>query len=109
MSWSLGGELKGEKIDAESSGNNTLLAAVTGRKIRVMAYYFVVAGAVNVRFEDGAGGTALTGVMVFDATSKGIVVPYCEQGWFETSEGTLLNLELSAAVSVDGGFVYLEV
>lgn len=95
-------------IDAAGSGDNTLLAAVTSKKIRVLSAFLVSAGTVNVRFESGAGGTALTGQMNLVANT-GFVLPYNPGGWFETASNTLLNLELSGAVSVDGSFSYIEV
>lgn len=95
-------------IDAASSGDNTLVAAVTSKKIRVLAAFLVSAGTVNVRFESGAGGTALTGQMNLVANS-GFALPYNPAGWFETGSNTLLNLELSGAVSVDGSLTYIEV
>ena len=96
-------------IDAAGSGDNTIVAAVAGKKIRVLAVNFLVAAAVTVRFEDGAGGTALTGQYQFGAQGEGIVLPFNPVGWFETTANTLLNMELSGAVSVDGSFVYVEV
>ena len=95
-------------IDAATSGDNTILAAVTSKKIRVHALLLVAAGTVNVRFESGAGGTALSGQMNLVANT-GFVLPYNPVGWFETASNTLLNLELSAAISVDGLLVYTEV
>jgi hypothetical protein len=95
-------------IDAATSGDNTLVAAVTSKKIRVLAAFMVSAGTVNARFESGAGGTALTGQMNLVANS-GFVLPFNPVGWFETAVTTLLNLELSGAVSVDGSLVYVEV
>lgn len=96
-------------IDAASSGDNTLQAAAgAGIKIRVTSAFLVATGAVNVRFESGAGGTALTGQMNLVANS-GFTLPFNPDGWFETADNTLLNLELSAAVSVDGCFTYVEV
>lgn len=92
-------------IDAATSGNNTLVAAVSGKKIRVMSCFFICAGAVNVRFESGAGLTALTGQMNFPANG-GISLPFNPGGWFETNAGELLNMELSDAVSVDGALTY---
>ena len=93
-------------IDAATSGNNTLLSAQgSGNKIRVHALYLVAAGTVNARFESGADGTALSGQMNLVANT-GFVLPYNPLGWFETAGNALLNLELSAAVSVDGGFQY---
>ena len=93
-------------IDAATSGDNTLVAAAgAGNKIRVHQLLLVAAGTVNARFESGAGGTALTGQMNLVANT-GFVLPYSPIGWFETAANTLLNLELSAAVSVDGVLAY---
>ena len=95
-------------IDAATSGDNTLVASVSSKKIRVLSAFLVAAGAVNARFESGAAGTALTGQMNL-TTNSGFTLPFNPLGWFETAATTLLNLELSAAVSVDGCLTYVEV
>ena len=95
-------------IDHAGNGDNTLVAAVTSKKIRVLAVMMIAGGSVNARFESGAGGTALSGQMQLTAQS-GFTLPFNPVGWFETAAGSLLNLELSAAVSVDGMLVYVEV
>ena len=95
-------------IDVATSGDNTVVSAVASSKIRVVSVFVVSAGDVNVRFEDGAGGTALTGQMNL-TTNSGFVLPFNPVGWFETSANTLLNLELSGAISVDGALTYVEV
>jgi hypothetical protein len=96
-------------IDAASSGDNTAVAAVTGKKIRVLSAFFTMTGtAVTIRFESGAGGTALTGQMT-PAQGQTITLPYNPHGWFETAAGSLLNLELGGAQSVDGSLTYVEV
>lgn len=100
---------KYEVIDDAVSGDNTIVAAVAGKKIRVLAINLLVSAAVTVRFEDGAGGSALTGQYQFGAQGDGIVLPFNPVGWFETTANTLLNMELSGAVSVDGSLVYVEV
>ena len=100
--------VKYAKIDAALSGDNTLVAAVTGKKIRVLSLFYMAAGTVSTRFESGAGGTALTGQMSHTAQT-GVVLTFNEDGWFETAAGALLNLELSDAVSVDGSLSYIEV
>ena len=100
--------VKHAAIDAASSGNNTLVAAVSGKKIRVLALFITMTGTlVTIRFEDGADGTALTGQMGPTA-GQTIVLPFNPVGWFETSAATLLNLELGGAQSVDGVLVYIE-
>ena len=74
--------VKRAAIDAASSGNNTQVAAVTGKKIRVLAVFLTMTGtAVTIRFEDGADGTALTG-QLGPAAGQTIVLPFNPVGWF---------------------------
>lgn len=93
-------------IDHASSGDNELVAAVTGMRIKVVALCIVAAGAVTARLESGAGGTALTGQMALPA--NGILV-WPEGGWVIGDVGANLNLELGGAVSCDGCLVYEEI
>jgi len=95
-------------IDAATSGDNTLVAAVSGKKIRVVSVVLIASAAVNVRFESGASGTALTGQMNL-TTNSGFAPGFIPIGHFETATNTLLNLELSSANSVDGWITYIEV
>ena len=96
-------------IDHATSGDNSIVAAVTGKRIKVLGLVMVAAGAVTARFESAAGGTALTGQMSL-ITGTPIVLPLdLEVGHFETAAGAALNLELSGAVSVDGVLTYVEV
>lgn len=96
-------------ISEASAGDNTLVAAVTGKKIRVVALAMVASGGANaVRFESDASGTALTGVMDLGDNVQ-MVLPYNGAGWFETIAGELLNLELANATLVGGCLTYLEV
>lgn len=93
-------------ISASSSGDNTLLAGISGMKIRVLGYVLVGAGAVNVFFQSGAAGDALTGAMPIAAAGGGVSATPSGLGQFETDEGELLNLNLSGAVAVTGHFTY---
>ena len=102
------GEIKYAIVDEATSGNNTLVAAVSGKKILLLSCMMIAAGSVNIRFEDGAGGTALSGQMNV-TTNSGFTAPFNPGGWCVTSVNTLLNLELSAAISVDGFLSYVEI
>jgi|GEM_PF-2004239 len=95
-------------IAASSSGNNTVLAAVNPKKIRVLAVQLVANGAVNAKWQSGASGTDLTG-LAYLAANGGYVLPFNPVGWFETASNTLLNLNLSGAVAVGGSITYVEV
>lgn len=92
-------------IDNATLGDNEIVAAVAGKKIRVLSCLLIATGTVIVRFESGAGGAALTGQMPLVANS-GFSLTYNSAGWWETAAGESLNLELSAAISVDGVLNY---
>lgn len=100
-------------IAAASSGDNTLLAAVASKKIRVLALMGVAAGAVSLYFTSGAGGTVIFGGStnkIALAANGGFVLPFNPLGWFENSStNQALVLNLSSAVAFSGGFVYVEV
>jgi hypothetical protein len=102
------GPVKRAAVAAATSGDNTLVAAVAGKAIRVLALVLVASGgAISVRLESDAGGAALTGVM--DIADNGqLVLPYNPAGWAVTVAGELLNLELSAATAVGGVLLYVE-
>lgn len=99
---------KFKSVSASSSGNNTLQTAVASKKIRVLSYTLVSAGTCTATFQDGAGGTGLTGAIPLVANS-GVSVAFSPVGHFETTANTLLNLSLSAAVAVTGHFAYVEI
>jgi len=99
---------KFKSISASSSGDNTLVSAVASKKIRVLSLVLIADDEVDVRFESGASGTALSGQMAL-TTNTGFVLPFNPVGWFETASNTLLNLELSDAVGVNGCLTYVEV
>ncbi len=109
-SFASGKTIKRAVISGATSGNNTLVAAVADKKIKVLSVCLVATAAVTVRFESGADGTALSGVISLDAKSGFILPapadPSCH--WFETGVNTLLNMELGGAVQVSGMLTYYE-
>lgn len=105
---SIGKEIK-RAVIATSAADTALVAAVTGRKIRVHALALTLSGGNgSYRFESGSGGTALTGTM--DALADTVNIwPWNPAGWFETAAGSLLNLELTTVTDSDGVLLYTEV
>jgi hypothetical protein len=95
-------------VDAASAGDNTIVAAVTGKKILVLAYVLVASGGAQtlLRWESGASGTAMTGEMDL-GDNLSLVAPYAAGGHFACAVSVLLNLQITAATSVDGHVTYV--
>ena len=86
-------------------GSNTLLAAPSSMaRVRVVAMNMVASGAVSVKFQSAAND--ITALQAF-AANGGMVLPFNEHGWFETSAGEALNVNLSAANAVGINFQYI--
>lgn len=97
-------------VQASSAGDNAIVAAVAGKKIRVQEYLLNnnVVTAQNAKWRSGA--TDLTGVLAAPAA----IGTFAQDGaddtvagdefLFETVAGQALNLNLSAATAV-GGYV----
>lgn len=94
------------KISAGSSGDNQVVAPVSGKKIRVLRWGLTANGAVNAKWRSNT--TDLTGLRYLTqyASAGG---SFCPVGVFETAAGEALNLNLSAAVVVGGEITYVEV
>lgn len=99
-------------VAAATAGNNTLVAAVPARKIRVLQMLLVAGAAGNVYFTSAAGGTVVFGGSTNTinlAANGGFVLPFSPAGWFETAAGQLLNMNASSTGPFSGGLVYVEV
>lgn len=93
-------------ITSASSGDNTLIAAVSGKKIYVFAWNLSFSGTVNAKFTDGAAGTLLSGLYygIVNAGAGNSVPP--PNALWVGSTNTALVLNLSAAVAVGGSVSY---
>ena len=93
-------------INAASGSTTTIVAATAGSTVRVVALYLVANIAGTIVFQDGAGGTNLTGIISLPATG-GFALQYCPVGWFETQTvNTVLNASVATSTAVSGGIVY---
>lgn len=92
-------------INASSSGSNTLVSAVTGKKICVVEYLLVASGAVTATWQS-SGGTVISGPYSL-ASGGGNTRPRGVRGChFATASGEGLVLYLSGATQVGGDLVY---
>lgn len=99
---------KRANFDAAAGDIAVVAAAGAGIKIAVHAYVVVMDAANGTyRFEDGAAGTALTGII--DTTIDApVVVPFSPVPYMITSANTALSLEATTAGAA-GHIIYSEV
>lgn len=87
---------------ASSNGDNTLIASVSSKLIKVFAYALQSTGTVNAKIIDGSGGTQLSALWNFQAREGAVVSgPAPPSFLFKGSATTALVLNLSLAVSVE--------
>jgi len=94
------------RVDTASSGDNTLVAAVAGKRYKVLGWNLASAAAHNVTFKSGSS-TELFGPIEISATCPN-VAPVTEPGypWFLTDAGEALVLNLEGNNLTGGGVVY---
>jgi hypothetical protein len=100
--------LKWQAINATGAGDNTVVAAVPGKKLRIVAITFMLANTIQVAFKSGS--TTVIPAMQF---TKGVValqlnlMPY---GYFmETNLGEAFVMNFSGNATGTGFLHYIEV
>jgi hypothetical protein len=96
-----------KKIPVAVSASGTLIAAVSGKMIRVIAFALTSSGTVNVKFQSHVTGD-LTGLF-YEIANTGFVLSPNTWGWFETVAGEALDISLSAGIPVGGVLTSVEV
>jgi hypothetical protein len=92
-------------IAAASSGDNTILAAVAGKRFRVTSYVLVAAGAVSAKWRSATND--MSGAMAL-AANGGVSADDAAAGVLETNPGEALVINLSGAVATAGHLTYVE-
>ncbi len=102
-------QVKFVTISAAASGANALVAAVTGKKIRVLGWWLVARGAVDAYFTTASTGICGDSTNKLDFAANGV---YGESdnvfGVMETAAGEALGINLSTTVIVAGCLRYIE-
>jgi hypothetical protein len=94
-------------VNVAAGAETTVLAAVTGKKIRVLSYVVGLDATGSFLFNSDTAGTALTGVVpvVIDTSVSSGFNP---MGHFETVSGELLSI-VTVGGAADGHITYVEV
>ena len=91
-----------------TSGNNEVVALVSGKKIRVLAFRISFSGTVNAQFRTSTAGAYLD-ILHYGAASVEVKGEFNPLGHFETVAGEALGINLSAATAVEVWVQYVEV
>ena len=100
-------EVKRAFIAANNSGDNTIVAAVTGKRIRVLSWDLTIQVTGGWTWKSSTTSN-LTGTMAASATF-GYSAPFNPFGHFQTVAGELLNLNTSGVINAAGHLTYIEV
>ena len=92
-------------ISATTATDTQIVPAVSGKRIRVIAYAVIANLTVSIKFRSGT--TDITGSMRV-VEGGGIAHAY-DGGLFQTAEGQALNINLSNNATVGGYVVYREI
>jgi hypothetical protein len=95
------------KVSCSASGNNEIVAAVSAKKIRVIAWDISPSDVVNFKWRTAS--TDLSGLYYAANAGNGVARAWNPVGYFETVANEALNLNLSGSVAVGGSIVYVEV
>jgi len=96
---------------AASQTDSSLVSAVNGKALTIVSAFLVAGGtATNVTFNSkGTGsGIAIT-ALIANGANGGAVLPYNEQGWFNTNQGEALTVTTGSGSTVGIQVTYLEI
>lgn len=92
-------------LNFAASGDNTIIAAVSGSIIRVYQFFMVSNAAVNVIFKHNS--TAFNAFAIpFTAQGSNMVLDHTGQPWFTGLPGEAFIINLSGAVQMTGQLFY---
>lgn len=94
-------------INESAAASTEIVAAVAGKKLRVLSLFLIAAAAVNATIED-EDGTDLIGLIPL-GDNGGFVLNHNPCGWQEAPAGKALHLLLGGAIQVGGCITYQEI
>jgi hypothetical protein len=94
-------------INASTNGNNTLVAGVAGKTVRVFKVALVFSVGGTVIFQDG-NSTALSGPFILNAGATIVLDMDITNPWFLTSTGNAFVINLSGGAAVGGVLYYTQ-
>lgn len=100
-------EVKYFKIDS-ASGTFEVVAAVSGKRIRVLSWYLSNSGAAACTVKWQSAAVDLTGPLSLANDVAGSVAQFNPAGHFQTAAGAALNITQSGTEQLGGYGSYIE-
>lgn len=91
--------LLSQEVDFSASGDNTVVAAVAGKRINIQRVWFVVGSDVTITFKRGS--TDLSGAVPMLANGS-FVLDLSGEAWFSTDVAEAFIMNTNGAVQVSG-------
>lgn len=107
MTQEYGDKIKFASISIATATTTTLVAAVTGKSIKLRSFILAAAASTTAIQFDGSGGVGLTGAMTIAATDN-FVAPDNPHGWMRTVSGEALRL-ITTGGGAHGCLTYEEI
>jgi hypothetical protein len=103
----LGSSVRFAQVDTSTSGDQTVVAAVAGKRILVCALVLNPAAETDLVFKSGS--TEIVDLGGFRGTDEppGLGLSFSPHGYFETAAGQALVMNVNGAVAVRGFVNYI--
>lgn len=102
-------ERKYVRVNATADGDNTIVAAVAGKAIRVLGYVLVVSAAGEIALQDTAASPVVHASFVLAANGGVSYAGGLGAPALETASGTGLEINNPVGVDTKGHLTYVEV
>lgn len=104
-------EVKRVTMGCNAGAAATLAVAVAARDLRILSMYLAaVTAPVGIQLgHDDEGTFGADFLATICPTGQGIVLPFNEKGWYETTAGNPIQLDVAVASAVFATIQYAEV
>jgi hypothetical protein len=97
--------LKSQVIDFSNTGDNTVVAAASGKRVLIHRLMLVCSAATNLTFKRGS--TSLSGAMAMGANG-GITFDITGEPWFTTDVAEAFVISQSGTAQISGTVYWIE-
>lgn len=94
-------QTKSAVISFSNTGDNTVIAGISGIALKVYGLTFTVTGATDVTYKDSVAG-AFSGAMRLVGNGSSMTLPMSDEPWFMTRAGSDFVLNQTNSVTFGG-------